>query len=91
MAKVFPKLQARIPIIPGVNNDRENILATARFLKQNNQTSIHCLPYHSLGGAKLARINSGLAPFNLKSITAEDLLPIKKMFQEEGIHAVVYD
>lgn len=91
MAKVFPKLQARIPIIPGVNNDRENILATARFLKQNNQTSIHCLPYHSLGGAKLARINSGPAPFNLQSITAEDLLPIKKMFQEEGIHAVVYD
>ena len=91
IASVFPKLQARIPIIPGVNDDRGNILATARFLQQNNQTCINCLPYHSLGEAKLARINSDASPFKLPSMTAKDLLPVKKMFQGEGIHAVVYD
>ncbi|MFQ5865272.1 MAG: glycyl-radical enzyme activating protein, partial [bacterium] len=91
LANVFPNLQARMPVIPGINDDRENILTMAKFLKQNNQQSIHCLPYHNLGKAKLTRINSNLKPLNLKTLTAKDLQPVKKMFEKEGLHVVVYD
>lgn len=91
LAKVFPNLQTRMPVIPGINDDRENISAVAQFLKQNKQKSIHCLPYHNLGQAKLSRIDSDLMPLKMESISAKDIQPVKKMFEEEGIHVVVYD
>ncbi|MFQ5650107.1 MAG: glycyl-radical enzyme activating protein [bacterium] len=91
LAKVFPNLQARMPVIPGINDDRENIFAVAQFLKRNGQHSIHCLPYHNLGQSKLIRINSGVEPLQVQSITSKDIQPVKEMFEEQGIHAVVYD
>ncbi|MFQ5631290.1 MAG: glycyl-radical enzyme activating protein [bacterium] len=91
LAKVFPKLQARMPVIPGVNDDEENILVTAQFLRHHGHKSIHCLPYHNLGKAKLARINSDLKPLSLKSLASDDLQPVKKIFEGEGIHTVAYD
>lgn len=91
LAKVFLKLQTRMPIIPGINDSQGNISAVAQFLKQNKQKSIHCLPYHNLGEAKLTRINSNLKPFNSKSISAKDIEPIKIIFEKKGIHVVIYN
>ncbi|MCP4284824.1 MAG: glycyl-radical enzyme activating protein, partial [Gammaproteobacteria bacterium] len=42
-------LQARMPLIPKMNDEPENIRATAQFLKRQGQETIHCLPYHNLG------------------------------------------
>jgi len=41
----------RIPIVPGCNDSEENILATARFVRQlgENIQRIELLPYHRLG------------------------------------------
>ncbi len=84
-------LQARMPIIPGINDDRDNLMATAGFLKKHDHNSIHCLPYHNLGEAKLSRTGSHLKPLNLKSLGPDDLIPVAELFFEEGIDAVIYD
>ena len=85
------RLRARMPLVPGMNDDEANLRATARFLRENRQDRIHCLPYHNLGEAKLARLQTDLKPLNACRMTSERLDWVKAIFAREGIHAVVYD
>jgi pyruvate formate lyase activating enzyme len=91
IAKSFSDLQARMPVVPGINDHEDNIIKTANLLKQNRQSCIHLLPYHNMGEAKLSRINSKLCPLNKKSLSANDLEPVKEAFARENIDAIVYD
>ena len=52
------EIWVRVPVIPGYNDDKENILATARFVKENihNCTQIHLLPFHRLGEGKYEQL-----------------------------------
>ena len=48
------KVTVRVPTIPGCNDSDENILATARFVRDElgPEVGIHLLPYHRLGESK---------------------------------------
>lgn len=91
LAAAGAPLQARMPLIPGVNDDPGNIAATARFLRQQGQDSIHCLPYHPWGEAKLPRIASRLAPLGLARQEPEQLNHTAELFEEHHVHALLYD
>jgi pyruvate formate lyase activating enzyme len=84
-------LQARMPLVPGMNDDESNLRATARFLRQNHHHRIHCLPYHNLGEAKLARLQTDLKPLNTERMTPEGLQWVQETFEQEGVHALIYD
>jgi pyruvate formate lyase activating enzyme len=50
----------RIPIIPAINNDEENIRATAAFIRDelhNNVVQIQLLPYRKMGVEKYDSLN----------------------------------
>ncbi len=52
-----PVLTVRIPLIPGVNDDEENIQASARFLGElRTPPPVDILPYHRLGVDKYDRM-----------------------------------
>jgi pyruvate formate lyase activating enzyme len=91
LAKIFPNLEARMPVIPTINDSPENIIEIARFLKDNKHKSIHLLPYHKLGEAKLPRIKTDLRPLNLKIETLDYLSSAKDLFESEGICPILYD
>lgn len=85
-------VQARMPVIPGINDDDGNIRATARFLRQEGHESIHCLPYHPFGAAKRERLGlNGPAIHIDHPDPPEACLRAASLFEREGIHAVVYD
>lgn len=42
----------RVPCIPGLNDDEENIVATAAFARQLGLSSLHLLPYNDSAAAK---------------------------------------
>ncbi len=49
------KMIVRIPVIPGVNDDEENLRATGEFLASlPNIPSVELLAYHNIAGAKYA-------------------------------------
>ena len=50
------RIQARMPVVPGINDDIINIQRTAELLAAANQKTIHLLPYHPLGESKIKRI-----------------------------------
>lgn len=58
---------ARIPIIPGYNDDRNNLTETAMFCKNNGMKAIHLLPYHRLGASKYEKLG--------REYELEDVLP----------------
>ncbi len=91
LSRSFPGLQPRMPVIPGINDTEENIIQTALFLKENNHETIHCLPFHNMGEAKLQRIKSELSPVNIKTLGPEKCSYIVEMFKDQGIEAIVYD
>ncbi len=91
LSKIFPHLQARMPIVPGMNDAPAQIVKIARFLRSCHQKTIHCLPYHNYGEAKLPRIGSTLKPLELASATPEEMGRVERLFQKEEIHAIVYD
>ena len=91
LAGTVPNLSVRMPVIPTINDTPDNIAATARFLKENSLQSIHLLPYHSLGEAKLARIKTDLEPLNLPTDNADYVLSAKNQFEDHGICVILYD
>jgi len=51
------ELWIRLPLIPGVNDSRENLDATARFVRDlPREHPVYVLPYHATGGDKYARL-----------------------------------
>ena len=92
LSRRFKNLQARMPVIPGVNDDAESIHALAGFLRKAGRKSIHCLPYHGLGEAKIPRIDSAQKPMNVPAdAAAASIASVKALFRREGINAVVYE
>lgn len=79
LARDFPQLEARMPVIPTINDHMGNIMDTAMFLKRNGLKSIHLLAYHNLGEAKLSRIETNLKPMNLPTNTSDYLPSAKEM------------
>ena len=59
-------LIGRVPLIPGLNDDEENILATALFISQElgRDIKVHILPYNLLGESK----NSSLEQANILNL-----------------------
>lgn len=71
LAERGSKFLIRIPLIEGINADKENIEATARFLSSVNckpssvNLTIHLLPYHDMGKDKHRRVWSTYNPQNI--------------------------
>lgn len=91
LSAVFPHVQPRMPVIPGINDDENNICATAALLHECAIDTIHCLPYHRLGEAKLGRFGMGIPRPDLNIPRRPDLMPVVERFAREGIHVVAYD
>ncbi|SDK01354.1 glycyl-radical enzyme activating protein [Natronincola ferrireducens] len=56
LALIHPNIHIRIPIIPGINNDEENIGATGKFISSLGLNRVSILPYHHVGMDKYNRI-----------------------------------
>lgn len=76
----------RIPIIPGINDSRENILKTAKFSQNlKNLERIELLPYHKFG-IKNYEILFMNYPFkNLDSPSEDYMLHLKQLVESKGI------
>ena len=66
LAKTGQEVWVRLPLIPGVNDDEQNISATAAFLASlEKQYPLHLLPYHRVGSDKYRRLGK---PYPMKGL-----------------------
>ena len=79
----------RVPVIPGHNDDEENIAATARFASGlGPDVAVHLLPYHRLGDSKLESL--GRTPeLHLEVPADEQMQKLKAIVESFGVQAQV--
>lgn len=63
-------VHVRVPVIPGVNDDDQNLMAIGGLARANGITRIDLLPYHTAGIAKYARLGR---PYSLPDVAAQPL------------------
>jgi glycyl-radical enzyme activating protein family len=89
LSKLNKQIIIRIPLIPGLNDDKKNISETIKIAKENGISEIHILPYHTLGMDKYKRLQK---EYKLKALEKRDLEYIedlKAMVEEENIKCVI--
>lgn len=77
------KIIIRLPLIPGINDDEENILATGKFVTSlKNVEELDILPYHRAGIEKFKRLNKTKEPFIRHPPTTEEVRSIENTLKQ---------
>lgn len=89
LSDVGANIYARVPIILGINDDEENIIKTAEFLKPLNILKVNILPYHKIGIDKYNRLSMDYKLKEMSEPTDEKMKNIEKMFSEFGLNVKI--
>jgi len=76
----------RMPVIPSLNDDEENVRATARFVREKLMEAVkvvELLGYHRLGGAKFKRMGKEPTLAEIEPPSKEQLGRVREMWEEE--------
>jgi pyruvate formate lyase activating enzyme len=76
----------RFPLIPGANDDEENISQTARFVSSlTNVQEVHILPYHQGGIAKYTGLGRTYELLEVKAPSSEQISQTVDRFVRFGL------
>jgi len=85
------ELVLRLPLIPTINNDTENLLGIARFIKSlNKDVPLEVLPYHELGKGKYEALGKtySLANSKIEAPSKEYLEHVHEIFKSQGVNII---
>jgi pyruvate formate lyase activating enzyme len=85
LAESGRSIQARFPVIPGINDDQDNIARTAEFLLSCDVRHVSLLPYHRAGIEKYKSLNRAYKPSEIQSPSSEELNLIKEKLETFGL------
>lgn len=90
LSEHHPRIVIRFPLIPGANDDEENILETGRFLASlSNVREIQILPYHRGGTEKYRGLGRAYDLEQVKPPSAEQIHRSADMFRGFGLQVKV--
>jgi pyruvate formate lyase activating enzyme len=76
------RIQVRVPLIPGINDDKENLRALGTFLAVlPNVPPVELLPYHNIAEAKYAGLGRKYALPEIHSPTPERVEEIRLLLR----------
>ena len=76
MAESGAQVVVRVPCIPGVNDDDDNIKATAHFARELGLSEIHLLAYNAAAPAEYAWLGQ---PYALPGLATQDAEKMKSL------------
>jgi len=81
----------RMPIIPGLNDSKDNIHATAKFISSlgSSISGVELLPYHKLGISKYERLGVEYQIAEVKIPDNEHMNAIRDLLQQHGLNVEV--
>ena len=90
LAETHPRLWIRVPVLPGVNDDPENLAATAAFVASLSRVErVSLLPYHKLGQDKLRRLGHRPTPAEIAPPSAERMGELAAELDAAGVPATI--
>ena len=75
----------RMPVIPAVNDDPEQMLKTVQYLKRIGATRFALLPFHQLGRGKYISIGQSYQLSSLTSPNDKQLEELRKIISDAGL------
>ncbi len=78
-------VEFRLPLVPGLTDDPDNLEKTADFLKALGQSKIHLLGYHRMGEAKIDIIQGKQKKLGLQNYAADKLADVAQWFEQRRI------
>lgn len=86
LVKLTDKIILRIPIIPSINDDEENLNHLTKFiLSLDRIMGIELLPYHPLGKDKYVRLGRDYALSDLKKPSPEEMNKVAEYFKKNNL------
>jgi pyruvate formate lyase activating enzyme len=82
-------VMVRIPVIPGVNDDTQNLDAVCDFLIPLRFRKVELLPYHRIGHSKYDRLHKRYGMENVEPPTTEQMLRIAARLRQSGLDVKV--
>ena len=80
----------RFPMIPGINDDGENIEALGRFLAGLKRVpALHILPFHDLGREKALRFGEGYKMAGKKPPETENIEMTARALRNKNIEVII--
>ena len=90
LVKLRKSIVARVPVIPGINDYKENFENMIVFLNEYAPgIRVDLLPYHRLGMEKYDRLNKDYELKNIVPPTKDKMLEIKEMFLSNGFEVSI--
>jgi pyruvate formate lyase activating enzyme len=80
----------RIPLIPGINDDQENLNASAEFIHAlSNVTGVELMGYHDLAAAKYEAMGIAYRLIETKPPAKDHLLSLARIFEQAGLQVKI--
>ncbi len=80
------RIHIRIPVIPGVNDDRENIESSADFLSQRASVElVELLAYNPLGKATYAALGKDYPLARTRTLDTATMETLRRVFEHKGL------
>ena len=86
------RIIARLPAIPGINTDRENIERTGAFLSSlAGVNRVNILPYHRAAEAKYDNLGLKYGPADIERPAKDHLESIARQLEQYGLQVNIGD
>jgi len=90
LAEHHPKVIVRLAIIPGINDDVENLRQIGEFVASLKRVSeIHCLPYHKAGVDKYQRLGLEYCLPYLEAPNDERMGEMARTLEQFGVNVKI--
>ncbi len=89
LAEVRAHVIIRFPVIPGVNDDKDNVDLMVAMMRRLGLRAIDLLPYHRIGTDKYRRIGRSYELAELQAPSTEAMESIRRVFADAGVEARV--
>jgi len=83
------RVVVRIPIVPGFNDSRENLRASARFLADLGLMEVNLLPFHRMAESKYIQLGLTYAYARTHPPTDAQMESHRALFSDAGLHCYV--
>ncbi len=84
------KVTIRIPVIPGINDDRKHIEGMAQFIASLPAlTGVSLLPYHDTAIEKYRRFGMAYRLVEIKNPSTESMKGVAKLFGKYGLDVTI--
>lgn len=87
----YPEISVipRVPLIPDLTTNSENLLAIINYLKKFQIKEVHLLPFHQYGSSKYDYLGWRYEMKDVSTLTDSEVVDIKALFEINGISGLI--